>query len=150
MKKSRTLRAVLSLALVVVFAGVFYEVKDAMTSEDGRIAPSLTDARKFFANRSSYVYRADVRDPFLLAVPVGTSRSPLKPVAKPPVWTAPPYTLNGTIVNGSGRVAVIESRVGETFFLTEGDSNSGLVIRKIHNDSVFYSCGGQKGSWRVR
>lgn len=150
MKNSRTLRAVLSLALIAVFAGVFYEVKDAVTVDNNRISPESIDTGKVSRNRPFYVYQPDAKDPFRLEMPAAKALTSQKPKVKPPAWSPPPYTLNGTVINGARRIAVVESSGGKISFLSEGESLDGLAILRIDKDSVHFSYGGQKGSWRLR
>lgn len=150
MKNSWIIRGALLIVLSAVASGVFYQMEKYPAADLEKLALTPNNAGEFTQSNPPYVYEADVRDPFLLTAPVATSRGHQSRPARPQIWNPPPFGLNGTVLNESKKVAVVQAANGEVFFLSEGDSLQGIIIRKIDKDSVSFTYEGRKTSWRIR
>lgn len=150
MKNSKRAKAVLLVCVLAVWGVVFVRIGSFVSSNSGADESAGETLEKKVPAPERYRYVADVRDPFTLVVHnKKPHRGKVVPVARPP-WVPPPYSLDGIVVNGHRRIAVVHMPGGDVSFMAEGDTLRGLKIAKIWKDSVAYSYDGKKAGWRLR
>jgi len=149
---NKAITVFLILLLLGIWGTVVYQLFIAGPSaEPGDNVKAVNDQVATRNTPIRYEYRANVRDPFDLIVPVQKKiiSKKITPAPQSPPWTPPPFKLTGIVLNDKKRTAMLESNDGSIYFLREGDSLGTLKIRSIRQSVVAYSYLNGNGVWNI-
>jgi len=156
MKGKRILTAFLGIISIAIWGLITYRVYDYVKTPGDREAHSLENGapsehslQKIKASNMLLPSQAEydakgLRDPFQTDWEIFHIKDSLKKalIPKPPVkvWLPPPFRLSGILETGRKKTAMLEGigQNGQTFFLQEGDTLSGLKVLKIESHLVSY------------
>lgn len=142
----------LAWALVVLVAGIWgtiaYQLYVSMTKDDGGdSAPTHRVESSSIAASAPFVYAGNVRDPFRYVVVRRDTTKRANQAIPKKVWTPPPLKLNGILLAGKRRTAMLEGDDGTVFFLREGDTLRGVKLLNISDQTVGYVYQSKKVEW---
>jgi hypothetical protein len=135
-----------------IWGGVGFEVYSSINKSPDEIPADGADPKVEKSSTKSivkYLYKDDVRDPFLIRTSVRNDSVKKAHKVIPIPWTPPPYTLTGILSTLKKRCATIQNPSGAIYFLHEGDTLSGITIMTIRETSVVYLYQKQKAEWRL-
>ena len=144
MKRSRTFTWSLAFVVLIIWSTISYQIYQSFSSDSGDVKDE--DPLLSVKNKELFVYRADVRDPFIPTI----IRHPAKDTARSQREHPPTFTLAGILMNRNRRTAFVEAPDGSTFFLHEGDTLQGLKLLRISENKVSYLYRNRRSAWVLR
>jgi hypothetical protein len=148
-KKNIILSKALLIALLFIWGDIIYQVIISTQITADLTLDSMQSDVKYKEDKvETYIYNADVRDPFIYFIPVKKDSTKKNIIPTPKVvWTPPPFKLTGIMMAGSKRTLSIEDNTGAIYFLQQGDTLRGVKILKVTERKVAYSYMKKKDDW---
>lgn len=146
MKNRKPITSFLIVTFFGIWGSIAYQIVNALDSDDNqnlgqsRIRDGVTQQIK-----EPVKFDETVRDPFRYA-PIRKRSSIPRPSE---LWVPPPLRLTGIVVRPEKTVAVLESSDGATYFLSEGDTTSGVKLLKILDGKVRYRYRSKTSEWAL-
>lgn len=150
-KSARLLTRILAVLLLVIWGEVAYQL--VKSRHQAQVATSAAPAYSLLRSNNArvhYVFKDNVRNPFAFFNPVPHVRKDPKVVPLiVHIWTPPPIYLEGVMLGGGKRTAILTNGSGQTFFLAQGDTIDGVMILNVNDRRVIYSYDRKDSSWTV-
>ena len=150
-KNTKLLTRILAVLLLVIWGEVAYQlVKSKHQAQVVTSAAPFHGAMQTSRPQVPYVFIDDVRNPFAFFNPVPHVRKDPKVVPLiVHIWAPPPVSLEGVMLGGGKRTAILTDPRGQTYFLSQGDTLDGVRILKVNDKRVIYSYDRKDSSWTV-
>jgi hypothetical protein len=149
--KNKRLQTFLLFLVLAIWGMVAFRVYGTMAPGESDGPESDITQANMHMPHESFVFKADVRDPFHFTSRIQRrDSSQISARLAKPVWTPPSLKLTGILQSKSRKkTVVLEDSAGAAFFLSEGDTLSGVKILKIGTNEVSYLFRKQKSQWML-
>jgi len=148
MKNKTWLTRTLAAALLLVWGCIGYQLIAAFSAVDP--SSSGSEGKKVAQTPvRSFVYRADVRDPFSPAHSNAPKDTAYRHRPRIPPTNPPLLRLTGIMAEGRQKMALLEDAGGNLRFVHRGDTICGIKVVTIEATTVRYIFQKQPMEWRL-
>lgn len=148
---AKLLTRILAVLLITIWGEVAYQVvRNRRQPHATTSAPAVYHPVNTNNKRAPCVFKDNVRDPFAYFHPVTHVRKNPKIVPLiVHIWTPPPVSLEGVMLSGGKRTAILSDRTGRTYFLSQGDTLEGVRVLDVRHSRVAYSYDKKDTCWII-
>ena len=151
MKNNKKILWILGSVLFAIWGTVLIQIISVLYGNNGEESEMRKVTGANHSQTRLFQYQKNVPDPFQFYLQ-RENEAISKKVNKAhiePVWSPPPYRLSGIIINDKKGTVLLEATNGSVFFLEEGDTLAGILIKKIGIKKAAYRYSGKMGEWEI-